>query len=58
MSKANPALFYYHEYNNLIDMTAIYQDDFLWSGTNDFELNFKISKCFNNMKGKSMFFNN
>ena len=46
MSKADPALFYYHDNNNLIGMIAIHVDDFLWSGTNDFETNF-ISKLQN-----------
>ena len=42
MSKADPALFYYHD-NNITGIIAIHVDDFLWSGTNDFETNF-ISK--------------
>ena len=46
MSKADPALFYYHNDNNLIGMIAIHVDDFLWSGTTDFERNF-ISKLRN-----------
>ena len=48
MSKADPALFYYHDNNNLIGMIAIHVDDFLWSGTNDFETNFisKLQKTF------------
>ena len=46
MSKADPALFYYHDNNNLIGMIAIHVDDFLWSGTNDFETKF-ISKLQN-----------
>lgn len=43
MSKFNPGLFYYHEHNNFIGMTAIHTNDFLWSDTNDSELN-SISK--------------
>ena len=43
MLKADPALFYYHDSNNLIGMIAKHVDNFLWSGTNDFETNF-ISK--------------
>ena len=46
MSKADPALFYYHDNNNLIGMIAIHVDDFLWSGTNDFEINSKLQKSF------------
>ena len=46
MSKADPALFYYHKDNNLIGMIAIHVDNFLWSGTTDFERNF-ISKLRN-----------
>ena len=46
MSKADPALFYYHDNNNLIGMIAIHVDDFLWSGTNDFEINLKLQKRF------------
>ena len=46
MSKADPALFYYHDNNNLIGMIAIHVDDFLWSGTNDFEINSKLQKRF------------
>ena len=46
MSKADPALFYYHENNILVGMIAIHVDDFLWSGTNDFENKF-ISKLRN-----------
>ena len=46
MSKADPALIYYHDNNNLIDMIAMHVSDFLWSGTNDFETNF-ISKLQN-----------
>ena len=40
MSKADPALFYYHKDNNLIGMIAIHVENFLWSGTTDFERNF------------------
>ena len=43
MSKFNPGLFYYHEHNNFIGMTSIHTNDFLWSDTNDSELN-SISK--------------
>ena len=43
MSKANPGLFYYHEHNNLYGMIAIHTDDFLWSVTDCFVMNF-ISK--------------
>ena len=43
MSKANPGLFHYHEHNNLNGMITINTDDFLWSVTNCFVLNF-ISK--------------
>ena len=32
MSKADPALFYYHDNNNLNGMIARCVDDFLWSG--------------------------
>ena len=39
MSKADPALFYCHDNNNLIGMIARRVDDFLWSGTKDFETN-------------------
>ena len=46
MSKADPALFYYHKDNNLIGMIAIHVDDFLWSGAKEFEINF-ISKLRN-----------
>ena len=48
MSKADPALIYYHDNNNLIDMIAMHVSDFLWSGTNDFETNFisKLQKTF------------
>ena len=48
MSKADPALIYYHDNNNLIDMIAMHVSDFLWSGTNDFETNF-ISKLQNTL---------
>ena len=47
MSKADPALFYYHD-NNITGIIAIHVDDFLWSGTNDFETNF-ISKLQNTL---------
>ena len=40
MSKADSALFYYYKDNNLIGMIAIHVDNFLWSGTTDFERNF------------------
>ena len=45
MSKADadPALFYYHKDSNFTGMIAIHVDNFLWSGTTDFERNF-ISK--------------
>ena len=39
-------VFHYHDSNILIGMIAINVDDFLWSGTNDFETNF-ISKLQN-----------
>ena len=47
MLKADPALFYYHDNNNLIGMIAIHVDDFLWSRTNEFETNVTISKLQN-----------
>ena len=43
MSTADSVLFYYHDNNNLIGTIAIHVDDFLWSGTNDFQTDF-ISK--------------
>ena len=45
MSKANPALFYYHEHN-LTGMVVIHVDDFVWSETIGFEVNL-ISKLHN-----------
>ena len=42
MSKGEPSIFYY--YNNVLqDLTAIFVDDFSWSGANDVETNY-ISK--------------
>ena len=48
MSKADPALIYYHDNNNLIGMIAMHVSDFSWSGKNDFETNF-ISKLQNTL---------
>ena len=39
ISKADPALFYCHDNNNLIGIIAGRVDDFLWSGTKEFETN-------------------
>ena len=48
MSKGDPSIFYYHQNNKLIGLIAIFVDDFLWSGTNEFEANFisKLRKAF------------
>ena len=37
MSKGHPSIFYNYNDNVLQDLIAIFVDDFLWSGTNDFE---------------------
>ena len=43
MSKGDPSIFYYYNGNVLQGLIAIFVDDFLWSGTNDFETSY-ISK--------------
>ena len=43
MSKGDPSIFYYYNDNVLQGLIAIFVDDFLWSGTNDFETGY-ISK--------------
>ena len=43
MSKGDPSIFYYYDDNILQGLIAIFVDDFLWSGTNDFEKGY-ISK--------------
>ena len=46
-SKGNPFIFYYYNDNVLQGLIAIFVDDFLWSGTNDFETSY-ISKLHKN----------
>ena len=47
MSKGDPSFFYYCNDNIVQGLIAIFVDDFLWSGTNDFKTNY-ISKLHKN----------
>ena len=43
MSKGDPSIFYYYNDNILLGLIAIFVDNFLWSGKNDFDTGY-ISK--------------
>ena len=47
MSKGDPSIFYYNNDNVLQGLTAIFLDNFLWSGTNDFETSYISKLCKN-----------
>ena len=48
MSKGDPSIVYYCNYNILQGPIAIFVDDFIWSATNDFKTNYisKLRKTF------------
>ena len=48
MWKGDPSIFYYYNDRVLQGLIAIFEDDFLWSGTNDFETHY-ISKWHKNI---------
>ena len=52
MSKRDPSIFCYYNDNVLQGLTVIFVDDFLWSGTFDFEANYISRLCKNVVIGK------